>query len=264
MLKNSIIATLFLLLTFNFFSIGIADDAVEIMQNIDRILKPEDTLFRKITLEIRDKNKLNNKWQGCEVRKTLKDGKHTLLLITKPEAMNGIATLFIEPMDNTATTSWIFLPSINRVRRFQNIMAFESYLNTDFTYADLGLIDFNAEHKLISKQDGKNENLLVIETTPQNAYYYSKIITYASKDNFMPVKRDYYAKNGDHWKTLIISDTEFDKNNHLMKAKMKMKDLFDGTSTTYIIDSTEVNAEINDTHLEAKNLKNLAGSEICQ
>lgn len=238
-------------------------EAMDVVDKMKQMFEPKEPLVRKISITISDQGKKIIEWGGCEVRKTTADGKRSLLLLTEPAPVDGLALLFYEPADKLENKAWIYPPTLKRTRQIKNVMAYESFLNSDFTFADLGFFDPAARHELQADHKEKSDDVYVLKTVPQKDYYYSKIITLVSAKNFMPLKRHYYDKNGDLWKTLMMSAAAFDAKGRLVALKMKMTDLFENTSTTYHILSSDIGADIPDAHLQAETLSALKTMSVC-
>ena len=235
----------------------------DVVDRMNRIFQPEEPVQRSITLEIRNEQGRIATYTGCEIRKSDTDGNRMLLVMNGPKSVEGFATLFFEPADGSVTTTWIYFPPLDRVKKMRNIMAYESFLGSEFTYADLGIFQIKARYRLLADHEEKKENMLVLETIPEPDFYYSRMITFISSETFLPIKRYYYDKSGEHWKTLTFSDVQLDKNKRLLKMKMEMVDNSAGTGTIYRMDNSITGADVPGIPLTPEQLEKLADEPLC-
>ena len=73
-------------------------------------------------------------------------------------------------------------------------------MGTDFTWADFDIKDPGGEHKILEEIVTAEKKFYKIETIPAENWYYSRIVSRISMDNFLPVQRDYYDNTGKLWK----------------------------------------------------------------
>src|SRR2546427_12125610 len=74
--------------------------------------------------------------------------RRTLNVVLAPESLRGAA--FLVQDDGAASdVQWLYIPAIGRVRRLVSPEAYSAFLNSDFTYADLGFVDTGARYRLL-------------------------------------------------------------------------------------------------------------------
>lgn len=157
----------------------VQESALEMAQKIDIVIKNDDEVVSRL--------------MAGKAQKRLPTGKHVLLVILEPDMLKGFAYLYKEKDDMTVDR-WIYPPVINRIRKIvEPWNAYDSFLNTDFTYADFGLVDTKGEYKLLGEEKIENTETYKVEKIPENTIrYYSKIIIWISKETYLPLRQDFY------------------------------------------------------------------------
>jgi outer membrane lipoprotein-sorting protein len=219
-------------ISLNFPTLAVDLDANTIISKMKEALEPEISCTRKLVFTIKDdQNKVTNTWVAREGRKKLADGKRTLLVMLEPDEVKGISTLMWEQNDKT-DVRWTYLPAMKRFVKFVSSMAFESFQGTDFTYSDIGFINVRGTHKLLGIEEHLGKKAYKVETIPEAKWYYSRIIKWASTENFLPLERDFYDVAGNLWKTEFFEDVA-GINNIPTPLKVRMIDVQTKTSTEY-------------------------------
>jgi hypothetical protein len=132
-------------------------------------------------------------WVAGEARKQLADGKRTLLVMLEPADVRG-NTLLIAEQDGRVNIMWWYSPALRRVRALVPVEAYQRFLDTDFTYADLGFVSPQGKYRLLGEEDHKGKRAYTIELVPQDPWYYSRIITWVDMHSMLPLQRDFYDR----------------------------------------------------------------------
>ncbi|MCD6257337.1 outer membrane lipoprotein-sorting protein [Candidatus Aerophobetes bacterium] len=127
-----------------------------------------------------------------------KDSKR-LMYFLKPADIKGTAFLSWEYDElGKDDDRWLYLPALRKVRRISGKSRNEYFMGTDFTYDDLGdrSVDED-EHKLIGEEKIDGFDCWVIESIPKDKDdMYTKRVIWVRKDSFVPVRIEYYNKQG--------------------------------------------------------------------
>ncbi|MCD6569461.1 MAG: outer membrane lipoprotein-sorting protein [Deltaproteobacteria bacterium] len=129
--------------------------------------------------------------------------------------------IFISPADVKGTSflawsapgkedkQWLYLPALQRVRQISSSGKGESFMGTEFSFYDMGShhIDDNT-YTLLKEEEVEGHMCYVIEAMPKDMKYYSKVISWIRKDNFIPIKVDFYDKKGKYLKQAISTKIE--------------------------------------------------------
>ena len=95
----------------------------------------------------------------------------------------------------------MYVPAIGRIRKLVTPEAFTAFLNSDFTFADLGFVDLRAAYTLVGTEDVSGKKAYRVQAVPKQQWYYTKIVTLVDAGTFMPIERSYYDVAGQLWKT---------------------------------------------------------------
>ncbi len=130
-----------------------------------------------------------------------KHGNNNRLLIVglEPVDVRGTAYLIEDGAPDTAP-QWIYLPFIRRVRKVIAAEAYSPFLNSDFTYSDLGFVDTQAAYTLLGTEKVNGNTAYRIQAAPKHQWYYTKVVTLVDGTNYLPIEREYYDRNGQLWK----------------------------------------------------------------
>ncbi|MFZ1548517.1 MAG: outer membrane lipoprotein-sorting protein [Candidatus Nitrotoga sp.] len=130
-----------------------------------------------------------------------------------PPDVKGTVSLLIEHANNDDDI-WIYLPALKKVRRLVSNNKKDSFMGTDFSYADvIGYKVAEWNYKLLKEEAVEGQPCYVIEALPKSdavktSNGYSKRISWIRKDNFMAVKMDYWDETGQLLKTSTYTDIQ--------------------------------------------------------
>lgn len=195
----------------------------------------------KVAITVKEGNQVTSEWGARMAHKEFQDGRRALLVILEPESLKGNAYLFWKP-ENKPLMEWVYFPSTRRVRSLTTLMSYNSFLGTDFTWADLGIRDPGGTDKFLSEEVHAGQKSYKIETVPHQKWYYSRIVSWISADTFLPIQRDYFDINGMLWKTKLFENVVV-LNNRPMPLKIRMLDVKSNRSTEVIISDVCLDVE---------------------
>ena len=158
---------------------------------------------------------LINKKGNKRVRELISYGKNldngikkTLLIFKAPADVKGTSFLSWS-FPGREDKQWLYLPALARVRQISSASKGESFMGTEFSYYDMGrhhLDDYT--YKLLREEKVGEQMCYVIEANPKEKKYYSKVISWIRKDNFIPARMDFYDKSGRLLKRNMIKKIE--------------------------------------------------------
>jgi hypothetical protein len=118
--------------------------------------------------------------------------------------------------------AWIYMPALRKNRRILSSQGGQSFMGSEFSYADLGFPALDDYTYAMIKEEpcGGGETCYVIDVVPKSketiaADGYSKRTYWVSKSKFVPTKVLHYAADGKLLKEMIASDIK------LLDAKKK-------------------------------------------
>jgi len=202
---------------------------------------------------------------GRVARKQLADGRRQVIVMTEPQDVRGTAMLIAEPKDpSKSSTMWLYSPVIRRVRKLVPIDVYDHFLDTDFTYADLGYVRLHDRYKLLGEAEVKGVKAYKVEEkVPKDEWYYSRVVTYIAAANKLPLQRDYYDPAGALWKTEAFDGiTDIDGSPTVLHALMK--DVQTQTSTDLAVSEVRYDVDVPDAVFDPLKLGQLADHPLWQ
>ena len=77
---------------------------------------------------------------------------------------------------------------------------YESFVGSDFTFADLGLVDLHSTYSLLGEDTVGGRKVYRIQAVPASTWFYSRIVTTVDAVTGFPVMREYYDPANQRWK----------------------------------------------------------------
>src|SRR5262249_20145551 len=95
---------------------------------------------------------------------------------------------------------WLYIPAIGRVRKIMSSEACVHFLNSDFTYADLGFVSMRPQYKLIGEVSHEGTPAWEIQEIPHETWCYSSVTLHVAKSTYLPLERRFFDPAGALWK----------------------------------------------------------------
>jgi hypothetical protein len=171
-----------------------------ILKRMKSWLEPDRPSTRRLTMSVRSAPGDSAQWQAGQARATL-DGSHWVLtVLLEPKDLRG-AALLVQERDGKTANEWLFLPYLRRVRKMLPVNEFESFLNTEFTYSDLGFVNLDGRTvTLLGEETLNGIAAYKLQEVPARTDYFTRIVTWVAKDSGQPLKREYYDPADRLWK----------------------------------------------------------------
>jgi outer membrane lipoprotein-sorting protein len=176
-----------------------APDATTIVQRMKAALEPDRPSMRKLVIAVGGPEGEVIEWTAGQARKKVHGGNRMMTVILTPESLRGSAVLIYETA-KLPDQEWVYIPVVRRVREIVPMQLYESFLNTDFTYADLGFVHRNVSYKLRGTEKREGNVLYELEEMTRDRWHYSRILTWVASDTWLPVRREFYDPANALWK----------------------------------------------------------------
>lgn len=175
--------------------------------------------------------------------------------VLSPPKEKDIATLRIKG------EMWNYLPRARRIFRIPGSMMLEPWMGSDFSNDDLvGEADIdNYVCRILKEETGGLEDTYVIELVPgpRAGAAWDKRILRIRKNDFTPVREEFYGKNGKLAKTLSYSDVKKISDRTIPCRWEMISETKKGHRTTIDVDKKMVyNKPVDDSVFSIRNLKN--------
>ncbi|MBI5415250.1 MAG: outer membrane lipoprotein-sorting protein [Candidatus Omnitrophica bacterium] len=184
-----------------------------------------------------------------------------LTMLRKNSAEGGEQKYFIyfhQPADVKDTTfmvykypdkdddRWLFIPAIDLVKRIAANDKFSSFVGSDFTYEDIsGRKPEEDTHTLLREEDVDGRSCFVVESVPQERSAYTKRVSWIDKENFLPLKEEFYDKQNELYRRFEALEVKED-NGIPTATKRVMQNVKTGHRTEVTFQEVEYNAGIGD------------------
>ncbi|MDR0684267.1 MAG: outer membrane lipoprotein-sorting protein [Spirochaetaceae bacterium] len=171
-----------------------------------------------------------------------KGNDRSVVVFQSPATVKGTRFLM---MDNASgdTDQWIFLPSLDKVRRIASSESGGSFMGSDFSYDDMSMMSRDIDedtHAILREEtitvDGGGALCYVIQSLPKGSDFpYSKMVSWIDKSNYRAYKTELYNKRGAVEKLMEMSVYR-DMSGHDTATQTKVSTVAEGTSTTLYMD----------------------------
>lgn len=192
--------------------------ATEVMTKADNVDDGE-TSSSEMTMILIDRRGNQRVRQMKGFRKDYGEDTKSMNFFLSPADVRNVAFLSFDWDDeNKEDDSWLYLPAIGKPKRISAGNQKDSFMGSDFTYADMNDLEIKEWDYQFKKQsemvDGKD--CWVIEGVPKKEKRkkvidetgYLKVVSWVRKDNFFVVKGMMYVKKGKKIKYFTASDIE--------------------------------------------------------
>jgi len=136
--------------------------------------------------------------KGFSLRQPTQDGlSDRLYVLTEPNSIAGVALLSKDQSDAPAA-QWLYVPAYRRSRRVALHGAGDHFVGSDFNYADLGRVRIEAgKHRIVGEGEIDGRSYVAVETLNLDAGLpYSRIVQWIEKKTALPLKAEYYDREG--------------------------------------------------------------------
>lgn len=178
----------------------------------------------------------NNDEMRRELRiKTLEgenDAIRALVIFDTPMDVRGTALLTYSYKDKP-DEQWLFIPSVNRVKRITGSGQSGPFMGSEFAFEDMGSQRVEKfTYKYLGEENLDGTACHKLERYPENKESgYSKQVAWLDTEHLRVLKVDYYDKKGELLKTLTLSGYQQYLNRHWRPARMEMVNHQSGKST---------------------------------
>lgn len=166
------------------------------------------------------------------------DGDKSLIVFNSPKDVEGTATLTFTHKES-ADDQWLFLPSLNRVKRISSDNKSGPFMGSEFAYEDLSSQEVEKyKYKFIKDETVNGVNAYVVERYPVDPKSgYTKQVVWYNKENFRIEKTDYYDRKGALMKTLTFKNYKQYLNKHWRASELAMENHLSGKKTRLLFEN---------------------------
>ena len=192
--------------------------ALEVMQRVDDRYDG-DSSIADYTMVLIDRRRQQRSRNIRIYSKDFGDDTKTLSIFETPADIRGTTYLNFDWDDaERDDDSWLYLPSLQRVKRIATSDTSDSFLGSDFTYADINGIEIDwFDYNFINQSeliDGQECWVIGIAPKPEfkekaeDATGYSRMQSWIRKDNFVALRVQAWELRGNRIKFFASSNIE--------------------------------------------------------
>jgi len=135
------------------------------------------------------------------------DGDQSLFIFDTPRDVKG--TAFLTYSHKTGDDEqWLYLPALKRVKRISSRNKSGSFMGSEFAYEDIASQEVEKyTYKWLRDESYDGMECFVSERFPVDKKHsgYSRQVTWMDKEEYRPLKVEYYDRKNDLLKTLTIA-----------------------------------------------------------
>ena len=192
--------------------------AEEVMRRVDE-REAGDSSVSDITLVLIDKRERQRIRNLKLYSKNYGEDTKTLSLFESPADIRGTAYLNFDWNDSLRDDdSWLYLPALQRVKRLASSDTSDSFLGSDFTYADINGFEVDwYDYSFVNESEMiDGEDCWVIEMIAKSEFKdraeeatgYSKMQSWVSKEKFIQLRGQFWELRGNRIKFFTASEIE--------------------------------------------------------
>jgi hypothetical protein len=205
----------------------------------------------KVNMVITDKQGQTREREFIILRKDVKDGgdQNYYVYFLKPADVRKMVFMVHKHADvKKDDDRWLYLPSLDLVKRIAASDKRTSFVGSDFLYEDVSGRSLEEDtHELIKKTD----ELFVVKNMPKqpDAVEFSYYNVLINRKNFVPMKMEYYDKSNKLYRTIESVKIE-DVQGFPTVVKSVVSDLRTGSKTEMEFSDVKYNINLEDIFIE--------------
>lgn len=105
-------------------------------------------------------------------------------------------TFMVHKMPDATDNRWLYVPSVDLVKRISADDKSSSFVGSDFTYEDVSGRHWNEDnHSIIGEDNVNGRDVYVVESIPKNGSEdFARKVSYIDKESYLSMKEEYYDK----------------------------------------------------------------------
>jgi outer membrane lipoprotein-sorting protein len=237
-----------------------APDGATIASRMQAALQPARPSVRQLAIEVSAQHGENARWTAGQARKWINGRSQMVTVMLAPQDVQGISFLVLESSDGDHTIH-MYLPSLRRTRMLTGVSAYEAFLGSDFTYADLGFESIRATYTLLGTGTLNGVEAYQLQVIPANTWYYQRIVARVNSKTMLPIDLTYYGPDNERWKVERVEQvTTID--GVATPLRFVMKDEATGGETAIVVSGVRYDAEIPDSLFDPTMLPEALSSPV--
>ena len=190
----------------------LADDpkARAIMEKVDAV-DDGDNMAADMKMILIDKNGNTRERTMRTFAKDVGKDTYQIIFFTEPAAVKDTGFLTYDYDDpDKEDDQWLYLPALKKTKRIAASDKTDSFMGSDFSYADMTEAELeNYNYKLIKEDEVYGKKVWLIEAIPVNqkvidTFGYSKSLLFVRQDNYVIVRAVLWLANSNEIKFMDV------------------------------------------------------------
>jgi outer membrane lipoprotein-sorting protein len=174
----------------------------------DLLDQAKDSKVDMLMILANDKGEKRERSMSAMVKRYGNNKTKSIVFFNSPADVKGTSFL-VWTDEKKEDKQWLYLPALQRVRQIAASGKGESFMGTELTFFDMGSHNIDDySYTLLKDENVGNEPCYMIQAIPKKVEFYSKIIIWIRKDNFIPAKADFYDPKEGYLKQGIFADVK--------------------------------------------------------
>ncbi|PMK02574.1 outer membrane lipoprotein-sorting protein [Vibrio sp. 10N.261.55.A7] len=186
------------------------------------------------------------------------DGDKGLTIFEEPRDVKG--TAFLNHSHTVeADDQWLYLPALKRVKRISSRNKSGPFMGSEFAYEDLSSFELEKyTFNYVKDEVISSEEAFVLEQVPTDRNSgYTKQVVWLSKQEYRPLKIEFYDRKGALLKTLTYTDYKQYLDQYWRAHTMSMQNHQTGKSTLLTTSEMKFQTGLNDSDFQKNTLKRI-------
>lgn len=235
-------------------------DVKVLVQKMVQAMEPAKSCTRRIVLTVNSDGETVH-FTAAQAHKVI-DGRHRLLtVLLSPADQRGISSLILQGKPGQPDDRALWVPYVRRTRMLTPMGGYEAFMQSDFTYSDLGFVDESATWTVLGGGQKNGRNVWQLQAVPKDQWYYTKIVSFVDQATGLPVERDYYDPSGALWKVETFEDVTVIDGTPTA-TRIKMVDQQTKNSSELAVSALKYGVDLPDALFDPANLRKAIDSPV--
>lgn len=217
-----------------------------------------DDMKAKVTMRLVSKEGGERIRELIMLRKDLQEGgeQRYFIYFHQPSDVRGM-TFMVWKYPQKADDRWLFIPTLNLVKRIAADDRRSSFVGSDFSYEDVSGREVEEDnHTLLREEKLDGKEVYVVKSVPKDerSADFGFKLSWIDKGSFVLWKEEYYDKRGDLYKVFTADEVK-PIQNFLTAVKRTMKNVQTGHRTVVTFEEVKYNLGLSETLFTERSLR---------
>lgn len=215
----------------------------EAIRACSRANLPEKTMVQDLTLDSTDRAGNRRQIEATFFVKRFETENRANLVVRAPIDLSGVSYLMVDTPESDRL--FLYLPSLQKVRRVSGKTATESLLGTDFSYEDMKQLRSISEGGTLAGEgtgeiDGRTVDIVALTPPAGDESAYERLVFRVDRETCVTLRVDFFESGAELTKRYTADPSSLRRvGQRWLATRSTMTDLQDGTETDLTVNSVE-------------------------